>query len=99
LQAPFVPAASQQVALAALRQPEEAFAPIREAFAARRRYGFERLTALGLKPVWPAGAFFFWVPVGQLGLGGRAFAEQLLRTKKVLVTPGELFGPGGAGHV
>jgi aspartate/methionine/tyrosine aminotransferase len=99
LQAPFVPAVCQQLTLAALRQDEAAFEPIRAAFAARRRYGFDRLTALGLKPGWPAGAFFFWVPVRQLGLDGRAFAEQLLRAHKVLVTPGELFGPSGAGHV
>ncbi len=99
LQTPFVPAACQQLALAALRQGPMAVESVRAALAAKRRYGFDRLTALGLKPVWPAAACFFWLPVGQLGLGGRAFAEQLLRAKKVLVTPGELFGPGGVGHV
>jgi aminotransferase len=37
--------------------------------------------------------------VWPLGLTGRAFAEQLLRPKRVLVTPGELFGPSGAAYV
>jgi aspartate/methionine/tyrosine aminotransferase len=34
-----------------------------------------------------------------LGLSGREFAEQLLRTRKVLVTPGDPFGPSGKGYV
>jgi aspartate/methionine/tyrosine aminotransferase len=89
----------QQTALAALQQDEATFAPVRAAFESRRRYVRERLTALGLRPAWPSGAFFFWVPVGRLGLTGRAFAELLLRAKKVLVAPGELFGPSGEGYV
>ncbi len=99
LHSPGVSALCQQLALAALRQDEGAFEPILKEFESRRRYARERLAAAGLKPPWPAGGFFFWVPVGHLGLSGRAFAEQLLRTKKVHVAPGELFGPSGAGHV
>ena len=30
---------------------------------------------------------------------GREFAERLLHSRHVLVTPGELYGPGGAGHL
>jgi aspartate/methionine/tyrosine aminotransferase len=99
LQTPFVPTLCQQVALAALRQNPEEFAPIRAEFAARRRYAFERLEGLGLRPVWPAGAYFLWLPVHELGLTGQAFAELLLQGKKVQVWPGALFGPSGAGHV
>ncbi|MCI0464286.1 MAG: pyridoxal phosphate-dependent aminotransferase [Gemmataceae bacterium] len=89
----------QQVALTALQQDEATFEPVRATFDARRRYVRERLTALGLEAGWPSGAFFFWVPVGPLGLTGRAFAEQFGRAKKVLVTPGEMFGPSGEGYV
>jgi aspartate/methionine/tyrosine aminotransferase len=99
LQTPFVSTLCQQVALTALRQPEEAFAAIRAEFESRRHYGFERLQGLGLAPAWPSGGFFFWVPVWPLGLTGRAFAEQLLKEKRVLVTPGEQFGPSGAAYV
>jgi aspartate/methionine/tyrosine aminotransferase len=99
LQTPFVPTLSQQVALAALRQGSEPFQPIRKEFAARRRYAYERLLALDLKPVWPAGAFFLWVPVRELGLDGRTFAEQVLKAKRVLVWPGCHFGPSGADFV
>lgn len=99
LQAPFVPTLCQQVALAALRQDDDLFRPIWGEFESRRRYAFERLQALGLQPAWPSGGFFFWVPVWELGLSGRAFADLLRREKKVLVTPGDPFGPSGPGYV
>jgi aspartate/methionine/tyrosine aminotransferase len=99
LRAPFVPTLSQQVALAALHTGPEAFEPVRADFAARRRYAWERLRAAGLNPPAPAGAFFLWVPVWELGTSGRDFAAALLREKKVRVTPGDLFGPSGAGYI
>jgi len=99
LQGAWPPTLCQQIALAALRQGNEPFAPIWREFDSRRRYVYERLKAAGLKPVWPAGGFFVWLPVRELGLSGIAFARKLLQVKRVLVTPGEFFGPGGAGHV
>jgi aspartate/methionine/tyrosine aminotransferase len=99
LQGAFVPTLCQQVALTALRQDNEAFRPIWSEYESRRRYAFERLRALGLKPAWPAGAFFLWVPVWELGVNGSMFAERLLREKKVLVTPGGPFGPSGPAYV
>jgi aspartate/methionine/tyrosine aminotransferase len=98
-QAPFVSTLSQQIALTALRQSPDAFRTIWSDFASRRAYTFERLQALGLNPPWPAGGFFFWVPVRQLGVEGHQFAERLARSKRVLVTPGKLFGPSGNGCV
>ena len=94
-----MPALCQQVALAALRAGPEAFEPVRAEFASRRRYAYERLRALELNPAWPAGAFFLWLPVWGLGLSGRDFADGLLRTRKVRLVPGDLFGPSGAGYV
>jgi aspartate/methionine/tyrosine aminotransferase len=99
LRTPFVPTLCQQVALAALRSDPGPFEELREELAHRRRYVYERLRNLELPAAWPAGAFFFWVPVWELGLSGRAFAEVLLREYKVVVTPGDLFGPSGAGYV
>ncbi len=99
LQGMTVPALSQQIALAALQVPEEQLRPIHEEFESRRRYVCTRLQGLGLQPVWPAGGLFMWLPVHELGLAGRDFAEQLFRSKKVLALPGEYFGPSGAGYV
>jgi aspartate/methionine/tyrosine aminotransferase len=99
LHTPFVPTICQQVALTALRQPTAAFQPLRAEFESRRCYTYERLQTMGLKPYWPAGAFSFWVPVQELGVDGHAFASRLLKTKRVLVSPGDFFGPSGRGHI
>jgi aspartate/methionine/tyrosine aminotransferase len=99
LQTPFVATLCQHLAWTALRQNAGTFEPIRAAFAARRRYTYERLQALGFQPAWPAGAFFFWIPVWELGLSGQEFAEGLLRAQNVLVSPGAPFGPSGLGYV
>jgi aspartate/methionine/tyrosine aminotransferase len=93
------PAIEQLVALAALRQDPDAFQPIWSDFEARRRYAYERLRGMGLKPAWPAGGFFLWLPVWELGMDGVTFANRLAREKKVLVTPGKPFGPCGPGYV
>jgi aspartate/methionine/tyrosine aminotransferase len=95
LHTPFVPTLCQHIAVSALEQPEEVFEPIRADFAARRRYAFERLQGMGLEPLWPAGGLFLWVKIAGLGVDGRTFAERLYRDHKVLVSPGEFFGPSG----
>jgi aspartate/methionine/tyrosine aminotransferase len=99
LQTPGVPTLCQQQALAALRLGNDPLHKLQAEFASRRRYAFERLEAMGLKPAWPAGAFFFWIPVGSLGLNGLDFARRLLSEKKVLVVPGNWFGPSGNHHI
>jgi len=99
LQSAWVPTLCQQIATAALRQGNQLFDAIRGDFDSRRRYTFDRLQSMGLKPVWPAGGFFVWLPVPELGFSGIDMARKLLQSKKVLVTPGELFGPGGQGYV
>ena len=96
---PFVPAAGQLAALSALRQSEESFNRVRETFAAKRRYAVERLTSIFHTENVEAGGLFVWLPASSLGMTGRAFAERLFAEKSVLVTPGDLFGPGGEGHV
>ena len=65
----------------------------------RRRYAFDRLKAMGLEPAWPAGGVTMWVSVASSGIGGRAFAERLLREERVLVGPGCAYGPSGANYV
>jgi aspartate/methionine/tyrosine aminotransferase len=94
-----VPTVCQQLACTALTQSPDGFAPLLDDLAARRHYVFERLQAFGLCPSWPAGAFFFWLPVEQLQTDGRGFADRLLREQNVLVWPGHFFGPSGRGHV
>lgn len=69
----------------------------------RRRYR-ERLElvaaaleAHGLEAPRPAGAFYLWVPAPDGDAWG--LAERLAATGGALVSPGEFYGPAGAGHV
>jgi succinyldiaminopimelate transaminase len=69
----------------------------------RRRYRerldrfTEILTAVGIDAARPDGGFYLWVgaPAGD----GWGLAERLAREGGVLVTPGDTFGPAGAGWV
>lgn len=99
LRSPFVPTLSQQIALAALRADPRGFEPIRAEIVSRRHYAYERLRAMDLNPMPPAGGFFLWVPVWHRGVSGRRFTEGLLRGQHVCITPGDLFGPSGTGYV
>lgn len=99
LSAPFVPTLCQQVSLRALTAGDEVFAPTLEQFRSKRRYAFDKLTAMGLRPKWPSGGYFLWVPVAQLGLSGRTFAQRLLTDHRVAVGPGCVYGPSGDGFV
>jgi len=99
MSAPFVSPFCQQIALSALKSGNHAVGSIRDEFAGRRRYLFEALQGMGLPPVFPAGGYFFWVPVKHLGLTGREFARQLLVAQRVLVNPGEPFGTSGEDHI
>lgn len=99
LRTPFVPTLSQMHALAALRAGPAAFPPVLEQFESRRRYTHDRLRAIGFDAEMPAGGMFFWLSVPEGHGTGRAFAEALRTTRRVRVTPGDLFGPSGSRHV
>ena len=91
---------SQAAALEALGERAE---PERKAyleiFRRRRTLMADELHRIPRLPVtMPDGAFYFFVDVRGLG-GSLEIAERLLRTKRVIVIPGEAFGPGGAGFL
>jgi aspartate/methionine/tyrosine aminotransferase len=99
LSAPFVPTVCQRVAARSLAAGDDLFAPVLDQFRGRVRFAADKLKAMGLDPAWPGGGYFLWVPVAGLGLTGRAFAERLLAEQRVLVGPGDVYGPGGDGFV
>jgi aspartate/methionine/tyrosine aminotransferase len=82
-----------------LSEPDTEFALQLDRLKGNRDYALDRLRAMGLEPDRPAGGLFVWVPVGGLGLDGRAFAEWLFREYRVQVGPGCAFGPSGVGHI
>jgi len=93
---------SQRAALAALRAPLEATAPMREAFARRREAIVSGLAAIeGLDVLWPDGAFYVFPSLERLlaerapGASSLELAARLLEEAHVAVVPGEAFdGPG-----
>ncbi len=97
--ASFVPGLCQQAAVGLFEQSGEKQARLREQLTARRQYVYERLQGMGFRPDWPAGGHFFWLETSQFGMSGSAFADKLLRDKRVRVSPGILFGPACKNHI
>jgi aspartate/methionine/tyrosine aminotransferase len=63
------------------------------------------LADIGVPTPLPAGGFYLWVPVPELfgggpdGTGGWSLTGALALDGGLLVSPGDLYGPDGAGHV
>jgi succinyldiaminopimelate transaminase len=55
------------------------------------------LTAAGCPVGLPAGAFYLWVPVPPRWPDAWAMAEDMARVAGMLISPGDLYGEGGAG--
>lgn len=93
------PQMSQRAAVAALKEGFadnfSTVAEMREEY--RRRGGFlaGALNAMGLKCFMPKGAFYVFASVESTGMDGEAFAEKLLKERKVAVVPGGAFGAAG----
>ena len=83
---------SQHAALAALTGPRDDMAAMYEAYAERRAYLMDALTAAGLRFGAPGGAFYIYTNISATGMKARAFCETLLRETGVMVFPGDMFG-------
>ena len=72
----------------------------RRRYEDRLEYLRDALGIVGLPTPMPAGGFYLWVPVpaGMAG-GGWELAEALALEAGLLVSPGDLYGPDGAGFV
>jgi len=96
LAGPFVPAVCQQVVARVLSELDS---PPTDAVAARRAWAAERMNAMGLKVDAAGEGHFLWASVRGLKLTGRQFADRLMADHKVIVGPGDLFGPSGTDFV
>jgi aspartate aminotransferase len=83
---------SQYGALAALQGPQTVVNEMVRAFDERRRFMYERLTAMqGVTCIKPMGAFYMLPNISASGLDSLTFAERLLNEEKVAVVPGKPF--------
>lgn len=90
---------SQRAGLAALDGPQGAVRQATASYRERRDAAVDLLTARGVPCVRPDGAFYLMVDVSAATADGEAFAMRLIADHHVAVSPGEAFGPGGAGMV
>jgi len=92
-------APSQWAAVAALDGPQEEVEAIHAEVAARRAALLPALAAMGLPHGDPQGAYYAFADIRATGLSAAASAAIFAAEAGVLALPGEVFGPGGAGHV
>lgn len=93
------PITSQIAALEAIRNGERDVADMVEDYDRRRRMFVAGLNRVGIPCELPGGAFYAFPNIEHTGLDASTFAERLLHEERVLVVPGDVFGPGGTGHV
>ncbi len=97
------PTQSQEAAYAALRDGREtdyeAVEEMRAEYDRRRKFTVAMLGDMGLECFTPSGAFYCFPDVSKFSADGEAFAEALLRAKKVAVVPGSAFGDCGKSNV
>jgi aminotransferase len=90
---------AQKAAIEALRNGERDVQEMVADYDRRRRLFVAGLNQLGLGCPMPGGAFYAFPSIARTGLSAEEFTERLLKEQRVLVVPGDVFGPNGAGHV
>jgi aspartate aminotransferase len=91
---------SQRGAVAALTGPQDCIREMVAAYDRRRRLVRDGLNAIpGVSCALPQGAFYAFPDIRGTGLSAAACAETLIARARVAVTPGDAFGPAGAGHI
>jgi aspartate/methionine/tyrosine aminotransferase len=94
-----VPGPAQAAGVAALADDEHVEVQ-RARYRERLAYVAGVLGAYGCPVATPEGGFYLWVPVpAERWSDAWAMAEALARDGGLLVSPGDLYGDGGAGHV
>lgn len=92
--------AIQKAAIAALELPDSELEKIRNTYRQRRDILVEGYNDIGWKVTAPQATIYMWVPVPPtLGMSSREFAEMLLSTTGIVVTPGVAFGSCGEGYL
>jgi LL-diaminopimelate aminotransferase len=89
--------AVQDAGIAAMRLWPRHLPELIRVYQRRRDLLVGGLKRAGYSPSTPRAAFYIWMPVP--GGDDRAFANRLIETAGVIVTPGSGFGPSGAGYV
>lgn len=93
------PSIAQYAAIEALRNSHKDVERMVNEYRRRRNYIVNRFRSIGLPCLMPEGAFYVFPDVSPTKMDGRTFALELLRTQKVAVVPGDVFGDCGKNHI
>lgn len=89
---------SQMAALEALTAGIDDALPMKQEYAARRDYVFNRLQSMGLDVIKPEGAFYFFVKIPASNISSFDFCMELVNEAKLAVVPGSAFSEFGEGY-
>lgn len=93
------PTNSQYAAIDALKNGDKDIRKMRDDYDMRRRYTVDGFRKIGLDCFEPKGAFYVFPCIKSTGLTSEEFAEQLIKSKRVAVVPGDAFGDCGEGYI
>jgi aminotransferase len=89
---------SQMAALEALTAGIDDALPMKQEYASRRDYVFNRLQSMGLDVFKPEGAFYFFVKIPTNNISSFDFCIKLVNEAKLAVVPGSAFSELGEGY-
>ncbi len=90
----------QVAAIEALEGPQDHLKYMVEQYRLRRDYVMKRISEIpGLSCHAPAGTFYAFIDISQLGMPCEEFAMKLLEERQVVVVPGTAFGEFGEGYI
>ncbi|MCM3572979.1 MULTISPECIES: aminotransferase A [Mesobacillus] len=89
---------SQMAALEALTAGIDDALPMKQEYASRRDYVFNRLQSMGLDVIKPEGAFYFFVKIPASNISSFDFCMELVNEAKLAVVPGSAFSEFGEGY-
>lgn len=93
------PTTGQKAAAEALERGDAAVAEMLAEYNRRRNYLITSFAEMGVPCHTPAGAFYAFPYIGDLGISSEDFAMRFLEEHDVAVVPGDAFGQSGAGFL
>ncbi|MFD0716692.1 pyridoxal phosphate-dependent aminotransferase [Paenibacillus sp. GCM10027626] len=90
---------TQKAGVAALNAGDGYIADALAKYRSQRDSVCRMLDRYGIRYYRPQGALYVWADIADTGLTSEQFALQLLHTERVIVAPGDGFGPGGSGCI
>ena len=93
------PTTGQKAAAEALERGDAAVAEMVAEYNRRRNYLIAAFAEMGVPCHTPAGAFYAFPYIGDLGVSSEEFAMRFLEEHGVAVVPGDAFGQSGAGFL